>query len=203
MLAERSPAAERCQLLGARLVALGRDKRLRRIGVIAANQGEGATTVALGLARALSRERGRRVLLLELDLRRPRLDRTLGVAPPEAGVRQYLAGQTEMPVLRRANAGFWVLSAGRAPAVTATVPPARLATLLQAADRVFDHVVADCPPLLEDGSCLSDDDLDGFVLVVRSRRSSRERVQRAVARLRPGALIGTVLNGVRERPARP
>ncbi|HEX9187092.1 MAG TPA: hypothetical protein VGB87_08480, partial [Vicinamibacteria bacterium] len=78
-----SPQGEELRQLAARLRALGRDKRLRRIGVVGASAGEGTSTVALGLASALAADRGIRVLLLELDLRQPSLDRALGVSPPE------------------------------------------------------------------------------------------------------------------------
>ena len=197
LLDAQSEPGEQCRLLASRLVALGRDKRLRRIGVVGARPGEGTTTVALGLARALSAERRRRVLLLELDLRRPALDDELGLDPPAAGLRQYLAGRCDVPVLRRSRpAGFWVLSAGGGGVPSEPVPsPARLSTLLRATDRVFDYVVADCPPLLEgdDGLALQDQ-LDGFVFVVRSRRAPRETIQRAAARLNPDLIVGLVLN---------
>jgi succinoglycan biosynthesis transport protein ExoP len=197
VLDEHSAQGEQCRLLGTRLLALGRDKRLRRIGVVASSPGEGTTTVALGLARALSRDRHRRVLLLELDLRRPALDGELGLDPPAAGLRQYLAGRCDVPVLRRSRpGGFWVLSAGGGGASSGPAPsPARLSTLLRATDRVFDYVVADCPPLLEGGDDLSlPDHLDGFVFVVRSRRAPRETIQRAAARLKPELIVGLVLN---------
>ena len=154
LLDERSAPGHQCRLLGARLRALGRDKRLRRLGVVGAGRGEGSTTVALGLARALVQGHSLRVLLVDFDLRRPALEEELGLDPPAVGLRQYLDGESEVPVLRRSGpAGFWVLSAGRegAPKGTSLVSP-RLATLLRATDRVFDYVVADCPPLLDGGT---------------------------------------------------
>jgi Mrp family chromosome partitioning ATPase len=201
VLDEHSAQGEQCRILGTRLVALGRDKRLRRIGVVGTGAGEGTTTVALGLARALSRDHKRRVLLLELDLRRPTLDDELGLEPPASGLRQYLAGRCDVPVLRRSRpSGFWVLSAGGGATSSAPVPPtARLATLLRATDRVFDYVVADCPPVLEGGQGAAlQDHLDGFVFVVRSRRTARETVQRAAALLQPDRIVGVVLNAQRD-----
>jgi protein-tyrosine kinase len=201
LLDEHSAQGEQCRVLAARLVALGRDKRLRRIGVVGTAQGEGTTTVALGLARALARDRHRRVLLLELDLTRPTLDDELGLAPPATGVRQYLAGRSEVPVLRRARpSGFWVLSAGRGAAPAAPLPSLpRLGTLLRATDRVFDYVVADCPPVLDQGQGAAlQDVLDGLVYVVRSRRTARETIQRAAALVQPDRIIGVVLNAQRD-----
>ena len=206
VLDECSAPGEQCRLLGTRLRALGRDKRLRRIGVVGAARGEGTTTVALGLARALSRDRHRRVLLLELDLDRPALDEALGIAPPMVGLRQYLVGMGDIPMLRRVRpSGFWVLTAGTGAAPGELAPSSpRLAVLLRAADRVFDFVVADCPPLLEGGGAAGlQEHLDGFVFVVRSRRSPRQTVQQAASLLRPGLIVGLVLNAQRDFLRRP
>ena len=197
---ESTGPGEQCRLLGARLRALGRDKRLRRVGVTGCGPGEGSSTVALGLARALSGEPGRRVLLLELDLERPALDERLGLRPPTAGLRLYLEGGADVPVLRRAGPdGFWLLSAGAGRGRRPALASPRLAALLRAADRVFDHVVADCPPLLGSGETRAlQDHLDGFVYVVRSRRAPRETVRRAAAALRPESIVGIVLNAQRD-----
>ncbi|HUL77500.1 MAG TPA: CpsD/CapB family tyrosine-protein kinase [Vicinamibacteria bacterium] len=195
-----SPQGGPLRLLAKRLRALGRDKRLRRIGVVGSSAGEGSSTVALGLAEALASDRRRRVLLLEVDLDRPALDRALGLDPPEVGLREYLDGGGETPVVRRPSGGFWLLSAG-APPVRPGDPLSspRLPALLSAADRVFDWVVVDCPPLLETSSAAALGALvDGFILVVRSRHAPRETVRQAAGRLPPGQLVGLVLNGQRD-----
>ena len=82
-LDESSVPGEQFRLLGARVRALAQDRRLRRIGVVSAAQGEGKTTVSLGLARALAVDGHNRVLLAELDLRRPAIDRALALSSPE------------------------------------------------------------------------------------------------------------------------
>lgn len=201
LLDERSAPGQQCRLLATRLRALGRDKRLRRIGVVGAGRGEGSTTVALGLARALAHDHHLRVLLVDLDLRRPALEEELGLDPPAVGLRGYLEGKSEIPVLRRSRpAGFWVLSAGAgATAAETSLASPRLATLLRAADRVFDYVVADSPPLLEGGDAtLLQGHLDGFVFVVRSRNAQRETIRRAATLVRPGLMVGVVLNAQRD-----
>lgn len=195
MLDAGSAAGQQCRLLAARLVALGRDRRLQRIGVIGATRGQGASTVAIGLVRALASEPGRRVLLLDLDLRRPGLDCSLGLRPRAGGFVDYLQGRTDVPVVRRHESGFWLLSGGPQPAGAVPTVGSRLATLFRAADRVFDYVVADCPPVREGGQAL--DELDGFVLVVRSRYAPRRVVSSVLASFPRGKLIGTVLNGAR------
>jgi len=75
----------------------------------------------------------------------------------------------------------------------------RASRVAAARDRVFDYVVADCPPVLEggDGAALQGH-LDGFVFVVRSRHARRETIQRAAALLEPGWIVGLVLNAQRD-----
>jgi Mrp family chromosome partitioning ATPase len=195
-LDSQTPLGSELRALAARLRALGRDKRLRRIGVVGAVAGEGSTTVALGLARALAAQPGQRVLLLELDLEHPTLDRELRLDPPDTGVVRFLEGQGEVPLLRHPAPGLWLLSAG-----AARRPPAggaatrRLLRLLGAADRVFDYVVGDCPPLSDNRSGLDPQDhMDATVLVVSSRRQPLDTLRRAARQLRPDHVLGMVLN---------
>lgn len=197
ILDERSLPGEQLRLLAARLRAMGLDRRLRRIGVVSSSLGEGKTTVSLGLCRALALERQRRVLLVEFDLRRPSIEAALGLSSPAVGLRQYLEGAGDVPVLRRMPAGFWVLSAGDGvmdkPEILSSP---RLPRLLRAADRVFDYVVLDFPPLLPVADAVVvQDHVDGFVFVVRSRHSPRETIQKAASLLKPGSIAGVVLNG--------
>jgi Mrp family chromosome partitioning ATPase len=199
-LDERTPQGAGLRLVASRVRALGRDKRLRRVGVVGSAPGEGATTVALGLARALAAEPRQRVLYLELDLKRPAADRALGLAAPAVGVTQFLEGKSEVPVLRHPSGGFWVLSGGRTrPRPLEPAASERLPRLLNAAERVFDFVIGDCPPLLPDSeSLLLQDQFDGFVFVVRSRHAPLETVRRAARMLRPGMVVGFVLNAQRD-----
>ncbi len=197
---ERAAMGASLRALATRVRALGRDKRLRRVGVVGCGPGEGTTTVALGLSRALAAEPPQRVLYLELDLKRPAADRELGFQPPALGVSQFLEGQSDVPVLRHPSGGFWVLSGGSArPGSLGPLLASRLPRLLNAADRVFDFVIGDCPPLLPDAdTLLLQDHFDGFVFVVRSRHAPLETVRRAARMLRQGLVLGFVLNAQRD-----
>jgi Mrp family chromosome partitioning ATPase len=91
---------------------------------------------------------------------------------------------------------LWLLTGGALrPRPLERLAAVRLPRLLLAADRVFDFVVADCPPLLPDAEGLFlQDQLDGFVLVVRARHAPLATVRRAALMLRPGLVVGFVLN---------
>ena len=202
VLSDNSAAGEQLRLLASRVRAMGRDRRLRTIGVVSATPGEGKTTVAVGLARTLASGGRERVLLVEADLRRPALDETLGFPPCPNGVLKHLGGGTGPLMIRKLadSDGGWVLTAGagtfRQPEVLASP---RMATLLEAANRSFDHVVLDCPPLMVvTDAVLLQDHVDGFVFVIRARRAPREAVLRAISMLKAGAVLGTILNDQRE-----
>ena len=203
LLDEDTPAGEEVKLLGARVRALGRDRRLRRLGVTSASPGDGRSSVALGLAHALAEGDRRRVLLAELDLSRPSLDRTFSLAPPETGLRQFLEGDGgDLVTLRRLSPGsVWLLSAGEGGAsLPGALASPRLTALLKSADRVFDYAVLDCPPLLAGPEAPGvQERLDGTVFVVRARHTRREAVREAARLLDPERLCGYVLNGRRGR----
>ena len=170
--------------------------------MVSATPGEGKTTVAIGLARALSLGGRERVLLMEADLRRPALDTALGLTPLSGGVLRHLEGARGPLVIRRVAGadGCWVLSAGegtfRRPDLLSSP---RMTALLDAARGAFSYVVVDCPPLVPvSDAVLLQDRLDGFVFVVRSRHAPREAVLRATSQLKPGAILGIVFNGHEE-----
>jgi Mrp family chromosome partitioning ATPase len=199
-LSAGSVVAEEFRLLIAKLRVLNEDRPVRSVGVVSAVAGEGKTTLSLGLAAALARQPGRRVLLIEADLRRPSIGRYLGL-PPSPGVAEWLRGGiTEVPVRKVIPAGFYLISAGenelQRPELLGS---GRMAALFETVRRGFHYVVADCPPLTPIAdSVVLQDFLDGFLLVVRAEVSPRDTVVRAVAQLRPGRVLGTVFNDQRE-----
>ncbi len=198
VLSDTAAASEPLRVLASRVRALSRERRLRTIGVVSATPGEGKTTVALGLARALAFAGRERILLVEADLRRRALDKMLGFPHATAGVVQHLeSGRSPLRIRRMGDSGgCWVLSAGTGTfSQPEQLASPRMATLLEAATRSFAYVVLDCPPVMTVADAvLLQDHLDGFVFVVRARHAPREAVQRAVSLLKPGSILGTVFN---------
>lgn len=166
------------------------------IGIVSTAPEEGKTTVAIGLAAALARSLSQRVLLLEADLRQPSIERYLGL-PRAGGVSEWLSGQsTEVPVRTLAPPSISVIAAGREPFTRPELlGSARMAALIDACRRTFGCVIVDCPPLDPVADAVALQDLvDGFLLVVRARRSPRETVERAVSRLKANRIHGIVFN---------
>jgi capsular exopolysaccharide synthesis family protein len=204
-LAPGGPLVETLRVLRARVEALDSDRRLRRLGVVAATAREGTTLTALGLAASLARGGARRVLLVEATLRAPAVESLLNL-PPAPGLSDWLAADGTGPApLRHVEPwGFSLFTGGTPqPRPAPLLESDRFARLLDTAARAFDFVVADCPPLVPVAdSVLIQDLLDGFLLVVRARRAPREQVLRAVSQLKPERLRGVVFNDLREIFAR-
>jgi capsular exopolysaccharide synthesis family protein len=175
--------------------------RPRVIAVTSASPDEGKTTVTTNLALALA-EIGRRVVLIDADLRKPRLHEIFKVSN-EWGLSDLLGGITppegsEGTAAATSYGGLHVLPAGSAPAsISNLLYSPRMLELLQRMRREFDMVLIDTPPMLQmpDARVLGRL-VDGVILVVRSARTTKETAAAASQRLADDGtrVLGTVLN---------
>lgn len=169
----------------------------RSILVTSAGPAEGKTTSALALAQHLARI-GKRVLLIDGDLRNPSMHRSLNVSN-ERGMSNLLSGSAELrDVIHRTKlANLLFVSSGPLPVNPAELWGGdRLARILVETTQEFDHVVIDGPPVLgfADAPLLAAK-MDGTVFVLESRGTRRGQARGAIARLRLGStiLLGAVL----------
>jgi len=195
-----SAVGEEVRSFASNLVDLCRRRGIRCIAVTSALPGEGKSTLSLGLAAAIGRESGRGVLVVEADLRRPSLVNALGI-PPAHGLGEWLNGTLDhLPVRRVEPGGFFLLAAGQAglrrPELLGS---ARMDAALKSARRLFDLVIVDAVPVLPvSDTVLMQDLVDGFQLVVRSRRTPRDAIRDSLAKLRADRVAGVVFNGHQE-----
>jgi capsular exopolysaccharide synthesis family protein len=205
VLSSTSPVSEEFRILLAKIRTLGESRPLKTIGVVSACPGEGKTTVALGLALAMAQEPGRRVLLVEADLRNPAVERYLGL-PQQAGLGEWLEGNDKRLRVRKLSPqGLCLLAAGRFKSQRPELLRSpRMAAVLAAAAEEFDAIVLDCPPLAPvSDSVLLQDLLDGLVVVVRARYAPIDAVRKAVGHLHAERVLGIVFNDQSEvLPAR-
>ncbi|GAB2691632.1 polysaccharide biosynthesis tyrosine autokinase [Thalassiella azotivora] len=182
------------------------DNPPRRFVVTSAVQGEGKSTTTCNLAVTLA-QGGRRVCVVDADLRRPRVADLLGVEGA-VGLSNVLAGQHDVEdVLVPWHGGLLtVLPAGTCPPNPSELLGSQhMSDLLGELSDQFDVLVVDSPPLLpvSDAVILAEA-TDGAVLVVRHGSTSREQVATAVGSLRTvgAGLIGTVMTFVPRRRGR-
>ena len=187
--------AEEFRFLASKVAGLAK-KRFTTIGVVSTGPTEGKTTVALGLTAALARISDQRALLLEADLRQPSIERYLGL-PRTSGVAEFLAGRSENVIVRTISPpDFAIVGAGRERlAKPELLGSERMAALIGACQLSYGFVVVDCPPLDPVADAVSlQDMIDGFLLVIRARRSPKAAIERAMSRLKKDRVRGIVFN---------
>jgi capsular exopolysaccharide synthesis family protein len=189
-------AEEEYQKLRASLTSIAVPSGLHTILVTAPRHGEGATTVAVGLASALAKEREARVLVLEGNLRTPCLQGLLPVNT-ERGVAEYADGRADaesLPV-RVDTLNLSVITAGTVPSRPLDLE--FLDALLTRLRAQFDFVVIDGPPVnrYADASVIATK-VDGVILVVEADNTPVVEAEAAKRQLdKVGArILGVVLN---------
>jgi Mrp family chromosome partitioning ATPase/capsular polysaccharide biosynthesis protein len=208
------------QILRANLEFLDSERVVRTVAVTSPGPEEGKSTVASALAAA-SASVGRNALLLECDLRRPSLARSLGLADGP-GLSDYLAGESSLPDVLRvlpvstepangskggnggpvgaSSATFACVTAGSHPVMPAEVlGSSGFHDFLAVVGRSYDIVVLDCGPLLPVVDTLAlIPAVDAVLLCIRASSTTRDQARAAkgaLARL-PTLPIGLVLTGV-------
>ena len=163
---------------------------------------DGKSTVGVNLATVLT-QLGHRVLLIDADLRKPRLHRVFGIEP-DIGLSALLSGLSDPDgaVSKTCVSGLDVLTSGPIPPnPSELLGSPRLAALVEQlrAAGPYDHVVVDSPPVASVADPLILAAVaDATVLVVRAGRTPREALRVTVERLERarGRTIGVVLNDV-------
>jgi capsular exopolysaccharide synthesis family protein len=189
---------EAYRLLHANLSWLQATQQLKTIVVASALPGEGKTTVAANLALTFALE-GRRTLLVDADLRRPRVHKTFRVARVP-GLAQVLAGYVDLPaaICTTFVDGLYVLPSGHAaPSPVPLVRAAPMRDLLARCAESFDVVIVDTPPIfVAADAAIIGPVADGVLLVVRAGSTESEAAQQAFHQVSGvGArVIGAVLN---------
>jgi receptor protein-tyrosine kinase len=169
---------------------------VRSVMVTSALPAEGKTLTATNLALTLSESYQRRVLLIDADLRRPRMKEMFALKGGE-GLTDSLAQPRDgrLPV-HQVTPHLWVLTAGHVlpDPMSLLVSPA-MRQLLDDAKESFDWVVVDTPPIaiLPDANLLAGM-IDTTLLVVSAQSTPYPMVQRAVQAVGPNRILGVVLN---------
>jgi capsular exopolysaccharide synthesis family protein len=198
----RSPIAESYRHLRTSLLLSSAGQPPKTILVTSSQPSEGKTTTAVNTAFMLA-QTGVEVLIIDCDLRRPRLHSQFGVSNSK-GLTNWLSGETDLDAMMQnddKHPNLKILTSGPIPPNPAELLGSdEMRKLLSLLSVRFAHVIIDSPPAISftDASILSTM-VDGVVLVVHGGRSSRAVVRRAKQQLLDvGAhIFGVVLNNVK------
>ena len=202
-LSTHAPRVEAFRVLRTNLQFVDVDKASKLFLVTSSLPGEGKTTTATNLAVTLARA-GQRVVLVEGDLRRPKVGDYLRLETV-VGLTTVLVGRLAIDDALQpwGKDGLVVLTSGATPPNPSELLQSQsMAQVLADLRRRFDVIVVDAPPLLPvtDAALLAAQ-ADGALLVVRHGKTKREQVRGSVERLQAvgGRLVGVVLNMAPQR----
>ncbi len=178
-----------------------------RLLITSARPSEGKTCIATNLAAALA-QMGKRVVIIDCDLRKPRVHCALEV-PQSPGVTNYIAGNMGIDQIIHGThqPGLDVVAAGPvSPNPVDLLDSARMGAMLSELDDRYDHIIVDAPPTLgfADVPVLSNRLGGGCLLVTRAGMTPRRVAQQAcdyMTRMQ-SKLLGVVLNRVSTRSDR-
>jgi polysaccharide biosynthesis transport protein len=202
VLKPHCPGGEAYRALGSVILLSCLDNPPKVLVVTSAMAGEGKSTISCNLAAALA-QRGRRVLLVDADLRSASIQKQLGMR--SGGTTVFATGATQysryqpvksLPTLHVVPTGF------RPTDPQETLDTTRVKQLMEAWSVEYDHVIIDTPPVLLFADVLvMSARADCVLLVTRSGKSRAKASLRARDVLsRSGAhILGFVLNGAKHQ----
>jgi capsular exopolysaccharide synthesis family protein len=198
MLQPESYVAEQFRTLRGRIDSIAAQQPLRTIAVTSAVAGEGKTTAAVNLGLVSAMSVGRRVLLVDCDLRRPKVHRSLGLRV-EAGLAEVLEGKAalEEAIAAVQGSALEVLPVRSLPSnPSELLASRRMSELVERLAQSYDRVFFDVPATLglPDGKTITDL-CDGVIFVVRADSTAAEEVTAALEVLDRRRVLGVVLNG--------
>ena len=196
------PFLESFRILYTNIRLLSPDAPIRSLTISSSAPAEGKSTVSTYLAQAAA-GMGQRVLLVDTDLRRPKVHEKMGLLNLK-GLSDLITSDMELnQVVQRSplEDNLYVLTAGRVPPDSVKLLSSqKMQALMQQFLATFDLVIYDSPPLLG----LADANLisartDGLVLVVGLGRANRSNLNRTLEGLKisPTVILGAVANGLR------
>ena len=193
----KSAASECARSVRTNLMFMATTRPLRRLLLTSARPAEGKTTTAVALSVAMA-QAGNRVVLLDSDLRRPRLHRAFGVSGEEGLTSVFVGRELDEVIKRTEVPDLDILPCGPLPPNPAELLHSeKFSAVLEQLSEKYDRVLLDSPPVsaVTDAMILSQL-VDGTVLVVQAHETPKEAARRAVQQLRDvdAHIAGVILN---------
>ena len=196
----RSPVAEAYRSLRTNLEFANVDSPLTKILITSPGPAEGKTSVSINLAAIIAQE-GKRVLLIDADLRRPRIHSILKISN-QVGLTTLFRGRLPLNSAMRqliGSPGFYVITSGKPPPnPTELLASARMNQILEEASRQVDVIILDSPPFLVADSQVLATKVDGVLLVIQPRSTHADTALAALEQLNlvKARTLGVVLNKI-------
>ena len=199
---------EHYRLLHTQLLAMQRSRPLKTILISSARPGEGKTFSSCCIAGILAQEPGKRVLLVDGDLRRASATNVLGLRHRQTpyNFSTLLRGQSQLEesLIHCGEFNFDFLSAGQITSNPGEfLTSANLKRVIQQCTEAFDWVIIDTPPILAAADViLMSPYCDGALLVVQSGRTPVKLLKDSIKRIGHEHISGVLMNRVKIQQSR-
>jgi succinoglycan biosynthesis transport protein ExoP len=194
-----SAAAECLRTIRTNITFMAADEPMRTMLLTSASPREGKTTVSTNLAISLAQS-GKTVLLVDTDMRRPRIHRALADVANTRGVSTVVVGEDTIDdvVVETEIENLFVMPCGPVPPNPSELLHTKgFAQLIEDAKARFDRVIFDSPPLgaVTDAAVLATQ-VDAVVVVLKAESTTRDALRSTLRQLRDvrANLIGGVIN---------
>ncbi len=202
----KSPMAESFRTVRTNLQYMSTDEKAKVIVLTSNNPGEGKTFCSLNLSAAIAKT-GKKVVLLELDLHKPRVQKGLNL-PSGKGISTVAIGKDKIEdviVKTQIENLDTILSGPLPPNPSELVTSKAMKDIFEYCKAHYEYVIIDTPPigLISDAFVLVRE-ASILIFVLNTRFASRESLQNAheIASLNPDVHFGFILNGVKRRKSK-
>ncbi len=199
MLQPESFASEQFRTLRGRIDSLATQQLIKTVAVVSANPDEGKSTASINLAIVTSMSVGRKVLLVDCDLRRPKIHSSLGLEPV-VGLGEVLTGEAsvEDAIMRADGISLDVLPVRSRPSNPSELLASdAMKEMIEKISGLYDQVIFDTPACLGLPDAKTITELsDGIVLVVRAATTPKQDIETVLEILDQRRVLGLLLNGV-------
>lgn len=171
--------------------------------ITSAEPADGKTFIATNVA-SVYQLMGKKVVIVDLDLRRPSVSKTLGMETGK-GVSNYLIGQVKLEdvIISHPDFGFDIIPAGTLPPnPSELIKTAKTKELINYLNQVYDYVIIDCSPvgLVSDAYILAKI-ADTSLFVVRRNKTNKSFFKSVTSQIRTDEIghVALVFNDVKGR----
>ncbi len=197
-----SPVAESYRLIRSGLLLSSAERPPKTMLVTSMNAQEGKTATTANIARILA-QGGSRVLIVDCDLRRPRMHDIFGVKSA-IGLSSFLSGSTDQDIVQKVlEENIFFIPAGPIPPAPAELlGSTKMKRLLKELSEKYDFILLDSPPVqsVTDSLVLSQH-VDGTIIVVRAGKTTYEDMESGMKKMHDVQthFLGFVLNGMKKQ----
>ncbi len=175
------------------------------VAVTSAIAGEGKTMSTVNLARNIASSGRKKVLLVDMDLRKSDMAKKMDISP-HPGLSEYLAGSA-VPgdIMRQASVpGLYVIPGGmRMSSPGDLIAGQKFRSFLEELRGNFDVILLDTPPLIPVSDALTlKAAVDSYIFVYRTGFTPHQLFRQAVEEIGEKNILGVILNGVEPKTPR-